>query len=213
MRFRPLGGYLEWPLMEDVALIRRLRRVGRLYHSEVPVVSSARRWERDGWWRRSANNVVLQILFLAGASPDWLARRYASGGHRPNCEALVVMARAPSDQRGKSRLTRDLPGDHLALRRAMLLDTLGVARRVPRADLFVAFEPAEAQLEMQALAGHMARLFPQHGETLGDRMRDAFEQLLEKGYSSIVMVGSDLPTLPMSYIERAFGPRQEVDGG
>jgi rSAM/selenodomain-associated transferase 2/rSAM/selenodomain-associated transferase 1 len=202
--FHALGGYPEWPLMEDVALIRRLRRVGRLYHSEVPVVTAARRWERDGWWRRSANNVVLQTLFLAGASPDWLARRYASGGRRPNREGLVVIARAPSDWRGKSRLTRDLPGDHLALRRAMLLDTLGVARRVSRADLFVAFEPTDARLEMEALAGHMARLFPQYGETLGDRMRNAFEQLLEKGYSSIVMVGSDLPTLPMSYIEQAF---------
>ena len=106
--FHAVGGYREWPLMEDVALIRELGRAGRLYHSDLPVITSARRWEHDGWWRRSAKNVVLQTLFFAGASPAWLARRYASGGRCSNREALVVMARAPSDTRGKSRLTRDL---------------------------------------------------------------------------------------------------------
>jgi rSAM/selenodomain-associated transferase 2/rSAM/selenodomain-associated transferase 1 len=202
--FQAVGGYREWQLMEDVALIRGLRRVGRLYHSELPVTTSARRWERDGWWRRSATNLALQAWFFAGASPDWLARRYVSGGRRSNREALVVMARAPSDSRGKSRLTRDLPGDHVELRRAILLDTLDLARRVSRAHLFVAFEPADARLEMQSVAGDAAKLFPQHGEVLGDRMRCVFEQLFERGYSSIVMIGSDLPTLPTSYIEQAF---------
>jgi rSAM/selenodomain-associated transferase 2 len=43
--FHAIGGYREWPLMEDVALIRGLRKLGRLYHSALPVETSAdRRW-------------------------------------------------------------------------------------------------------------------------------------------------------------------------
>ena len=38
--FHALGGYREWPLMEDVDLIRRLRRIGRLYHSSLAAVTS-----------------------------------------------------------------------------------------------------------------------------------------------------------------------------
>lgn len=74
--FMSLGGYRELPLMEDVDFVRRMRRRGRLHHSALPAVTSARRWERDGWFRRSAENVILVLLFLAGVSPRWLAARY-----------------------------------------------------------------------------------------------------------------------------------------
>lgn len=203
--FHALGGYREWPLMEDIDLIRRLRRIGRLYHSPLPAVTSARRWEGDGWGRRTAGNLALQLLFLAGAPPAWLARRYGRRGNaRRSHEALVVMARAPSDSRGKSRLTRGLAGDPVELRRAILLDTFDAARRVSRADLFVAFEPATSGAEFQALVGGAAQLLPQQGATLGERMHGAFAALFDRGYSSVVMVGSDLPTLPAACVDQAF---------
>jgi rSAM/selenodomain-associated transferase 2 len=74
--FEHLGGYRELPLMEDVDFIRRLRRHGGLAHAEVPALTSARRWERDGWLRRTLENSVLMALFLAGCPPERLARRY-----------------------------------------------------------------------------------------------------------------------------------------
>jgi rSAM/selenodomain-associated transferase 2/rSAM/selenodomain-associated transferase 1 len=203
--FHAIGGYREWPLMEDVDLVRRLRRVGRLYHSAFPAVTSARRWERDGWWRRSAENVILQLLFFVGVSPAPLARRYLrSTNPRTKGEAVVIMARAPSDTRGKSRLTGGLPGDGVELRRAILLDTLDCVAPVHRADLFVAFEPADALLEILALTSGTAQLFAQRGDILGDRMRSVFADLFGRGYTSVVMIGSDVPTLPAAYVEQAF---------
>jgi rSAM/selenodomain-associated transferase 2 len=74
-----LRGYRELPLMEDVDFIRRLRRHGRLEHVDVPALTSARRWERDGWFRRTVDNVLLVTLFLAGYPPERLARRYHRG--------------------------------------------------------------------------------------------------------------------------------------
>jgi rSAM/selenodomain-associated transferase 2 len=74
--FEDLGGYRDLPLMEDVDFIRRLRRRGRLEHADVPALTSARRWERDGWVRRTVENTALILLFLAGWPPAWLARRY-----------------------------------------------------------------------------------------------------------------------------------------
>jgi rSAM/selenodomain-associated transferase 2 len=74
--FEELRGYTELPLMEDVDFIRRLRRRGRLEHADVPALTSARRWECDGWIRRTVGNFALILLFLAGGSPVWLARRY-----------------------------------------------------------------------------------------------------------------------------------------
>jgi rSAM/selenodomain-associated transferase 2 len=74
--FRELEGYRDLPLMEDVDFILRLRRRGRLEHAAVPALTSARRWERDGWVRRTIENAALILLFLAGRSPAALARRY-----------------------------------------------------------------------------------------------------------------------------------------
>ena len=202
--FAAMGGYREWPLMEDVDFVRRLRQAGKLCHSAQPVLTSARRWERDGWWRRSATNVMLQALFFAGVAPERLAGWYSHPSRRSPREALVVMARVPSGSRGKSRLAHDLGGDHLELRRALLLDTLDAARGVVDADLFVACEPAELMGEMRALVGEGARLFPQQGDTLGDRMRNAFGHVFAAGYSSVVMIGSDLPSLPSSHLAHAF---------
>ena len=198
--FEAIGGYREWPLMEDIEFVRQLRRAGKLYHSPQPVLTSARRWERDGWWRRSTKNVMLQAFFFAGVAPERLAKWYSPA---PG-EALVVIARAPSDSRGKSRLTRDLGGDHVELRRALLQDTLDAVRCVADVAVFVAFEPADSIAEMRELVGDRARLFPQQGDTLGDRMRNAFERLFAAGYSAVVMIGSDLPSLPASHLAQAF---------
>jgi rSAM/selenodomain-associated transferase 2 len=74
--FESLGGYTELPLMEDVEFVRRLRRCGRLAHLDTPAITSARRWERDGWCRRTVDNTVLTVLYFAGQPPDNLARRY-----------------------------------------------------------------------------------------------------------------------------------------
>jgi rSAM/selenodomain-associated transferase 2 len=74
--FQRMGGYAAIPLMEDVDFVRRLKREGRLRHLKVTLATSARRWERDGWWTRSALNLVFLTLYELGASPAWLAKRY-----------------------------------------------------------------------------------------------------------------------------------------
>ena len=74
--FRRLGGYRPMPVMEDADLVRRIRSRGRFWPSRVGVTVSARRWERDGWGRRTAANLRILSLYLAGRSPDRLAAMY-----------------------------------------------------------------------------------------------------------------------------------------
>lgn len=74
--FHAVGGYADLPLMEDLDFVRRLAVTGRLAWLERRATTSARRWERDGWIRRSAGNLLLLAQYLAGASPARLAERY-----------------------------------------------------------------------------------------------------------------------------------------
>jgi rSAM/selenodomain-associated transferase 2 len=74
--FHEIGGYAAISLMEDVEFIRRLKHRGRVRHLSLEIATSARRWEREGWWRRSALNLTFLALYQLGASPGWLAKRY-----------------------------------------------------------------------------------------------------------------------------------------
>jgi len=72
-----IGGYPDLPLMEDVALARRLR--GKLRPIGGIVTTSAERYRREGWLRRGARNLVLLTRYFLGADPERLAQAYRKG--------------------------------------------------------------------------------------------------------------------------------------
>lgn len=71
-----LGGFPEWPLFEDVELLRRARRLGRVPSLLPAVLTSARRFHAAGQMKRQFANAVLLTRFLLGASPERLAVVY-----------------------------------------------------------------------------------------------------------------------------------------
>jgi rSAM/selenodomain-associated transferase 2 len=73
--YQESGGFRPLALMEDVDLVRRIGR-GRLRLLDVAAVTSAERWRRDGWWRRSARNLSCLLLYGLGVSPARIARLY-----------------------------------------------------------------------------------------------------------------------------------------
>lgn len=75
--FDGLGGYSVIPLMEDVELMKRIRRRGDQVRVLADRVStSARRWEREGILYSTFRNWALQILYALGADPERLAKWY-----------------------------------------------------------------------------------------------------------------------------------------
>ena len=70
------GGFSDAPLFEEVRLVRQLRLMGRFAEAPAPIGVSPRRWERDGWLRRSLENRCLATAFMLGVSPERLARWY-----------------------------------------------------------------------------------------------------------------------------------------
>lgn len=73
--YRHIGGFHPLPLMEDVDLARRIGQ-RRLIPLDADAVTSARRYERDGWIARPLRNLACLSLFLAGASPTLIAALY-----------------------------------------------------------------------------------------------------------------------------------------
>jgi rSAM/selenodomain-associated transferase 2 len=81
--FQAVGGFPELPLMEDIAISRRLKRLSRPFCIATPVVTSGRRWETNGviatillMWR-------LRLAYYLGVEPAVLAQRYGSAPQSP----------------------------------------------------------------------------------------------------------------------------------
>ena len=70
-----VGGMRPLPLMEDVDLVRRIGR-HRLVALPVEAVTSAEKWERGGYLRRSARNLFCLSLWFAGVPPRTILRIY-----------------------------------------------------------------------------------------------------------------------------------------
>jgi rSAM/selenodomain-associated transferase 2 len=70
------GGFEEIPLMEDVALSRRLRRIAKPVLLPGPVQVNARRWQGRGPIRQTLRNWWIQLAYAAGVSPQRLKEWY-----------------------------------------------------------------------------------------------------------------------------------------
>lgn len=69
------GGYPAFPLMEDVALARRLGRA-RLKPLGATIVTSANRYRRDGYWHRPLRNLLCLSLYYLGVPLGRIVRLY-----------------------------------------------------------------------------------------------------------------------------------------
>lgn len=81
--FAAAGGFPNIPLMEDIVLSRRLKRLGRPLCLSTAVVTSGRRWETHGVLRTIVLMWCLRLAFFLGAKPAQLARKYGNDPKSP----------------------------------------------------------------------------------------------------------------------------------
>ena len=75
--FEQVQGFPDIPIMEDVALMQRLRRDGfEIKILSAAVMVSPRRWEKEGVLRCTLRNWTLMVLYSCGVHPKILARWY-----------------------------------------------------------------------------------------------------------------------------------------
>lgn len=74
--FERLGGFRDWPILEDLDFALRLRRLGGMVLIDQPVTTGARRFIEQGTPRTVATNWLIWLLFFAGVSPHRLVRLY-----------------------------------------------------------------------------------------------------------------------------------------
>lgn len=122
--------------------------------------------------------------------------------------ALLVFAKVPRPGRVKTRLTPVLsPAEAARLYTAFLRDTIRQVRQL-EVDVRLYLAPPLPEGGVDALPTDV-RLYEQRGDGLGERMRRAVRETLDDGYDQVVLLGSDHPTLPVSFLREAFGALEE----
>ena len=124
--------------------------------------------------------------------------------------ALVILAKAPIAGQVKTRLCPPLTPDEAAtLHGTFLLDILertkaAIGKFKLPLDRYLACAPSSAHVFFKIMEErHGVRLIDQEGEELGARMHHAFERLFKQGNQFVVLVGADVPTLPLEHYQQA----------
>jgi rSAM/selenodomain-associated transferase 1 len=119
--------------------------------------------------------------------------------------ALVILTKAPQPGESKTRLVPPLSYAEAAdLARALLLDQLQNIATFDGARLFIAFTPETAAGFFEGFIAQGFTCFAQRGQSLGECMSHAFEHLFASGFENIILIGSDLPTLPVKIFQQAY---------
>jgi len=119
--------------------------------------------------------------------------------------ALVIFAKAPLVGQVKTRLCPPLSLEEAAeLARCFLVDMVERACRLPTVRVYLAIMPAESEPMFRVLLPFPVEYVAQRGVSLGEREHNVFDDLLQRGATRVVLIGSDIPTLPLSYLQEAF---------
>jgi rSAM/selenodomain-associated transferase 1 len=124
---------------------------------------------------------------------------------------LAIFAKHPEAGRVKTRLAAATsPAFAAQVADALLGDSLDRLAQVP-AERWLVFDPADAESAFAARAQGRYHLTPQGVGDLGARLAKFLRQHLRTGGERIVIVGADSPTLPLGYIDQAFGALESVN--
>ena len=126
--------------------------------------------------------------------------------------ALAIMARAPVSGRTKTRLQPDLtPEQSAAVSQAFLRDTIDLAASLPQYTPFLAFTPRKERRLFERLAPPEMELLPQAEGDLGQRMHSLMHELEARGYSPVILIGTDIPTLQPATLLQAIEELKTAD--
>lgn len=74
--FQQLNGYQNIPLMEDIHLSKRLKKISRPSCISTTIITSSRRWEEHGTTKTIILMWRLRLAYFLGVQPEKLAQAY-----------------------------------------------------------------------------------------------------------------------------------------
>jgi rSAM/selenodomain-associated transferase 1 len=124
---------------------------------------------------------------------------------------LLFFIKNPGRGEVKKRLASAI-GDKMAVKlyRRFLLEMLSTLNRGTFL-FYLCFHPENSLNDLKDWLGDHYLYTPQMGENLGQRMKNGFVEAFSMNFKRVVLIGSDIPDLPLEFIEEAFNSLGEKD--
>ncbi len=128
-------------------------------------------------------------------------------------KALIVFVKAPVPGMVKTRLQPHLAPDKIVkLYKSFVTEIISRGVKLKGVDKFLGCAPTRNNdFLRQVTKTYKLKIFDQSGKNLGEKIVNAFQDYFKKGYSEIVLIGSDSPTMPIEYMKKAFLELKEND--
>jgi rSAM/selenodomain-associated transferase 1 len=116
-------------------------------------------------------------------------------------EAVVIMAKEPKVGKVKTRLVPPLTAESAAeLYLNFLLDKIEQVKIIENVQPYFAFYPESGEGFFQSIAPDNFKLIEQKGKDLGERLDNISSELIDMGYSKVVLMDSDTPNLSIQIV-------------
>jgi rSAM/selenodomain-associated transferase 1 len=124
---------------------------------------------------------------------------------------LLFFIKNPEKGKVKTRLASTV-GDEIAVKqyRRFLLEMLSTLNRGTFL-FYLCFQPEDSLNDLKRWLGDDYLYIPQQGEDLGEKMKNGFIDAFAMNFKRVVLIGSDIPELPLEFIEEAFTSLRDKD--
>ena len=124
---------------------------------------------------------------------------------------LLFFIKNPEKGNVKTRLASAM-GDEKAVKfyKRFLLEMLSTLNRGTFL-FYLCFYPEHSLKDLKRWLGDHYLYTPQYGENLGEKMKNGFVEAFAMSFKRVVLIGSDIPDLPLEFIEEAFTSLNEKD--
>ena len=119
-------------------------------------------------------------------------------------EAIIFFTRVPIPGHTKTRLFDFVSPDQACEIQRKLIQNIDKILVEREEDIFVFYTPVNHERELRELMQSQASYHPQCEGDLGRKMSSAIQEVLKRGYDSVLLMGSDLAALDNARIDRAF---------
>ncbi len=124
---------------------------------------------------------------------------------------MLFFVKNPERAKVKTRLASAI-GDQMAVKlyKRFLLEMLSTLNSGTFL-FYVCFHPEDSLKDLKNWLGEDYLYTPQIGENLGEKMKNAFIEAFSMNFKRVLLIGSDIPDLPLEFIEEAFNSLDEKD--
>ena len=124
---------------------------------------------------------------------------------------VIMLVKSPQKGRVKTRLAASLPESFVVdLYKHFVFDLLTMLNQGHH-QFTIYYHPPDAESDIVDWLGNHLRHKPQYGETIGERIMNALREQFEAGFKNVIVIGSDSPDLPGSFLDEALYSLEKND--